>query len=118
MVPNETHDLRPADWARWVLASSARPPRTRARDQHADRLGEDLRRWVLGRIAALDPAPEELDQALMTIVAASPIAQGPARAIALSLRQEWDDLVIGPALRAFLLNEALAAGEDRRGGSE
>lgn len=112
MTSTPRDDPRPADWARLLLASAGGPPRARARDQEADRLGEDLRRQALRRLIDLDPDGAELDQALMTIVAEAPGASGPMRAIALTLRDEWEHAARTPALQALLLNEALR-GEDQ-----
>jgi hypothetical protein len=109
MEDAEDDELRPADWARFLLAASGLPPRDRARDQQADLLGEDLRRQILGRVVDLDPRADAFEAALMEIVADSAQADGPIRGVALTVLQEWEQIARSPALRSFLLREALEA---------
>src|SRR5262245_52039997 len=112
-------DMRPSDLALFLLASGELMPRVRARDQQADVAGLELKRRVLDRLVALDPAPEELDSALAQIVAELGPPHGPARAICLSVRDEWDAVALAPEFTEWLLDQALREsanpGESRRG---
>jgi hypothetical protein len=102
---------RPGDLARILLAGSGGPPRARARDQQADLAGEALRKAVLNRLIVLDPDPHELTPALVSIVAELGEPTGPTRAIALSIRQEWDMVTANPDAWSFLVSEALQGDE-------
>lgn len=98
---------RPLDLAVLLLAIGTEPPRARARDQQADRAGGALHREVLDRLAALDPDPDQIDQALATIVADLGEPTGPTRAVASTVRQEWDDALLVPGYWSWLVSEAL-----------
>ncbi|MFO0958609.1 MAG: hypothetical protein U0800_14465 [Isosphaeraceae bacterium] len=100
-------ELRPSDLARLLLAGGDEPPRARARDQQADRLGIRLRSDVLNRLAAIDPEPMDLDSALQSIVADAPGATGPIRAVCSEVRHEWELALGNPEFRGFLLRQAL-----------
>jgi hypothetical protein len=99
--------LRPRDLALLLLASGSLLPRQRARDQQADRAGLGLKRRVLDRLAALDPEPEELEAALLQIIGEFGEPTGPTRAIALSLRDDWEAARASPEWVAQLLGEAV-----------
>src|SRR5689334_15922960 len=101
--------MRPRDLAILLLASGDLLPRQRARDQQADRAGLDLKRRVLDRIAALDPEPADLEAALLAIVAEMGPPEGPARAVAAVVRDEWLAACASPEWVAQLLAEATAA---------
>jgi hypothetical protein len=90
-----------------LLAASDAPARARARDQQADLLGEALRRRVLNRLVALDPEPEALESALMTIVAEIGEPTGSTRAICTTIRQEWQMARLSPALLPFLIGQGM-----------
>jgi hypothetical protein len=109
--------MRPRDLALLLLASGEMLPRKRARDQQADRAGLDLKRRVLDRLAALDPEPDDLDAALVRIVEEIGPPQGPTRAVALVVRDEWQAACSSPEWVAQLLGEAASADEreGRRG---
>jgi hypothetical protein len=98
--------LRPRDLALLLLASGDLRPRQRARDQQADRAGLELKRQLLERIAALDPEPGELDAALVNLVGEMGPPAGPTRAIALAIRDEWQQVCISPTCVGHLLEEA------------
>jgi hypothetical protein len=109
--------MRPRDLAILLLASGDLLPRQRARDQQADRAGLDLKRRILDRLAALDPEPADLEAALLTIVEEMGPPQGPARAVAAVVRDEWLAACASPEWVAQLLAEAATADqrEDGRG---
>lgn len=98
---------RPRDLAVLLLAASGDPPRARARDQQADRAGGALRRRVLDRLAAIDPEPEALDEALAAIVAELGEPSGPTRGVCSAIRQEWSEARLVPGYWSWLLAEAV-----------
>ena len=107
---SDDHDAnlgRPRDLAVLLLAIGTGPPRARARDQQADLAGGELLRNVLDRLAALDPEPDEVDQALTRIVTELGDPTGPTRAVAATIRHEWDDARHVPGYWAWLVSEAL-----------
>jgi hypothetical protein len=104
---------RPRDLALLLLASPDLRPRQRARDQQADRAGLALQRELLERVAALDPEPEDFEAALLQVVADLGEPSGPARALALLVRDEWLAACASPAWVAHLLAQAT---EERPGG--
>jgi hypothetical protein len=123
--PESSRDgsLRPGDFARLLLAAAGLPPRQRARDQQADRIGEGLRRVVLDRVAAMDPEPDDLEAALARIIVEVGEPSGPTRGVCNLFRQEWDAVDRNPRAWEWLLAEALSAGSPdptrrRRRGSE
>jgi hypothetical protein len=99
--------LRPRDLALLLLASRDVLPRKRARDQQADRAGLGLKRAVLERLAELDPEPDELEAALLSVVAGLEGPSGPARAVAAQVRDEWRMACACPEWVGLLLGEAL-----------
>jgi hypothetical protein len=91
-------------------------PRQRARDQRPDLAGIELKRQVLDRLAAMDPEPEDLDAALLRIVAEIGPPPGPTRAIALSVREEFQTACTTPEWIGYLIEEAARESmEGRRG---
>jgi hypothetical protein len=106
--------VRPGDFARILVAGSGTPPRARARDQQADLAGEALRRQVLNRLIVLDPEPENLEEALMAIVAELGEPTGPTRGICTALRQEWEMAGVSPAYWSFLVGQALSDEKNQR----
>ncbi len=102
-----TSDLSPRDLALLLIAAQDRPPRQRARDQQADLAGLQLRRRVLQRLVDLDPAPDQLEAALLQIVDELGSPTGPTRAIATGLRDEWQAASADPDLLEHWLGEAL-----------
>lgn len=109
--------LRPRDLALLLLASGDLLARQRARDQQADRAGLQLKRRILDRLAALDPEPADLEAALLRIVEEMGPPTGPTRAIALSVREEWQTAATTPEWVAHLLGDAMreSAEGPRRG---
>src|SRR5437868_14781044 len=104
--------LRPADFARLLLASGDLLPRKRARDQQADLQGLELKRRMLNRLTALDPDPIEIESALMRIVQELGPPHGPARALASTILEEWRMALSSPPWVELLLNEALRTSQD------
>jgi hypothetical protein len=102
---------RPRDLALLLLAMGTDPPRDRARDQQADRAGAELQRRVLDRLAALDPEPDGLAEALSVIVADLGPPSGPTRAIGALILQEWEHLQMAPGAWAWLVSQALEHGK-------
>jgi hypothetical protein len=110
--------LRPRDFAILLLGSGDLAPRRRARDQHADRVGLDLKRRVLEGLLARDPEPDDAEAALMDVVESLGPPMGPTRAMALLVLEEWRTAAATPEWVAHLLGEAIrepAAEEGRRG---
>ncbi len=99
--------LRPRDLALLLLASGDLRPRQRARDQQADLAGLELKRSILERLAALDPEPEKLEQALAGIVQEMGLPTGPTRAIALTVAEDWQAACQAPEWVAHLLGQAM-----------
>jgi hypothetical protein len=87
---------RPRDLALTLLAADAGPPRARARDQQADRLGGELRRRVLDRLAAIDPEPPGIDAAFAAIIAELGAPTGPTRGVCAQIRAEWEQAFVSP----------------------
>jgi hypothetical protein len=104
-------EMRPRDLAVFLLASGEASPRRRARDQQADIAGLELKRRVLALLAALDPDAEELEAALLQIVAEIGPPYGPTRAICTSVRDDWEAAASTPDFREWLLGQALRQGE-------
>ena len=105
--------IRPRDFALLLLASGDLLPRKRARDQQADRAGLDLKRRLLEAVAALDPEPDALEETLVSIVEELGSPSGPARALALEFREEWQSACAAPEWMAHLIEEAVRAGGKR-----
>lgn len=112
-------DIRPSDFALFLLASGDLMPRQRARDQQADVAGLDLKRRVLDMLVSYDPEPDELEPTLIRIVAEIGPPHGPTRAIATTVRDEWQDAAASPEFVAWLIEQAIdqerAEREGRRG---
>jgi hypothetical protein len=96
----------PRDLALLLLATRDVVPRQRARDQQADRAGLDLQRRLLDRLAALDPAPSDLEAALMQIVDELGPPTGPTRALAVALKRDWELACTDALFLQHLLEEA------------
>jgi hypothetical protein len=110
MSPSPEEDLlRPRDLALLLLASGDLLPRKRARDQQADRTGLELKRRLLDRLAALDPEPHDLDAALLQIVDEMGPPTGPTRALAISVKEEWQMACANPSFLQHLLEQATDA---------
>src|SRR5260370_41150729 len=105
--------LRPRDLALLLLASGDLRPRTRARDQQADRAGLEIKRRILEQVAALDPEPEALEAALITMIDEMGSPSGPIRAVAAVVRDEWQVACSAPEWVSQLLSEAVNNSIDR-----
>ena len=105
--------LRPRDLALLLLASGDLRPRKRARDQQADRAGLEIKRRILEQVAALDPEPEALEAALITMVDEMGPPSGPIRAVAAVVRDEWQVACLAPEWVPQLLSEAVNNSADR-----
>jgi hypothetical protein len=91
-------------------------PRQRARDQQADTAGLTIKRRVLDRLAAIDPEPDEVESALARIVDEFGSPTGPTRAIAASIREEWETACASPEWVAHLLSEATRERKGKKDG--
>lgn len=112
VIRGTTEPLRPRDLALLLLASGELLPRRRARDQQADLAGLELKRRLLGRLASLDPDPGDLESALIRIVEEIGTPMGPARAVALSVHEEWLAACATPEWVAHLLSAAARESEE------
>lgn len=112
---NPQHPITPRDFALWLLASGAASPRQRARSQRADVAGLALKRQVLQRLIALDPEPQGLDIALQQMVAEIGPPTGPIRAVAETIRAEWDAACRDSEFTEYLLGEATLERDKRTG---
>jgi hypothetical protein len=101
---------RPANLARLLLAAGARPPRSRARDQQADRAGQALQARLLEALSNTDPDPDALEITLAAIIDSAAEATGPLRALAAQFRDEWRLCQSQPAYWDYLVAEAVQAG--------
>jgi hypothetical protein len=104
--------LRPRDWAVLLLASAELLPRMRARDQQADLAGMEIKRAILEQIVTLDPEPADFETTLFAIVQETR-PTGPARALALLLREEWAMANASEMSVPQLLDEALTRSQPR-----
>lgn len=98
---------RPSDLARLWLAALGGPPRQRPRDQRADLAGIELLRALLDRLALLDPEPDAIEPALAEAAASLDGPDGPARALAAQVRDQWRAFHAAPATAAWLIAEAV-----------
>ncbi len=104
---NPQESRLPRDLAVLLLAIGFDPPRARARDQQADRAGGELRRFVLDRVAAIDPEPEELEVTLTAIIEELGGPSGPTRGVCSSFLEEWTQARAVPDSWNWLIAEAL-----------
>jgi len=99
--------LRPADFARLLLAGGDLVPRQRARDQEADRAGLAIKRRLLERLAADDPEADAIEAVLTHAVEDWGEAAGSARAVAATILEEWHAACADPRIVAHLLTNAV-----------
>ena len=92
-----------------LLAAARDPPRARARDQQADLVGEAIRRPVFNRLVLLDPDPEMLEQAFLTIIGDLGEPSGSTRAVCTAVSQEWEMVRVRPGFWPFLIGQAMGA---------
>jgi hypothetical protein len=111
--------LTPGELCRGLLhaldASEGRRKR-RARNTTADRIGFAVQRELLEGAVRDDPPPDEFEAWLLARCAAEGLGDGPVRAIALSIWDQWQLAQRAPDVRAWIL--AGAESDDReRGGT-
>ena len=86
------NDLRPAQFCRGLLdaleASEGRRKR-RVRDTTPDAIGLQIKRGLLEDVVREDPAPEGFEGWLLDRCFDAGVADGPVRAMALSIWDEW-----------------------------
>lgn len=109
-MSDDSAPVRPRDFAVLLLSSGDLMPRQRARDQQADRAGLEIKRRVLTSLAERDPEAEDVEATLLAIVEELGPPNGPTRAIARTVLEEWRAVRTTPGLLAHLLNEALRDG--------
>ena len=101
--------FRPADLGRGLLraldASEGRR-RRRLRDTRPDAVGLDMKRGLLERLVAEDPESPALEAWLLRWCAGHGLAQGPARAIAGEVLEEWRLAGASPSFRQWLAQGA------------
>lgn len=111
-------ELRPREVATSLFnaleASEGRRKR-RVRDTTADSIGMQIKRDLLVAISNADPDPQDFERWLMDYCDASAPADGPVRAMALSIWDEWRLADASPDFRLWL---AEGAPSDDREGSE
>jgi hypothetical protein len=109
--------MRPRELALLQLGSEEVQPRRRMRGQMPDRIGLELKQRLLQKVADVDPEPEELDAALARIIDELGPPTGPIRALALSFRDDWQDLRANPELVGLLFHQTKHSeeGGDTRG---
>ena len=106
---------RPRDFALFLLGSGEASPRQRARDQQADAAGLELKRRVLAQVVARDPEPDELEAELIRIVEDLGPPDGPTRAVARGVLDEWRFAADAPGWVPHLLGEAVNPPQRQKG---
>jgi hypothetical protein len=113
-VPRET--LRPAQLCAGLLgaldAAEGRRKR-RVRDTTPDAIGLGIKRSLLEAIVASDPDPSEFEAWLIERCNEAGLADGPVRAMAISIRDEWRLASAATEFRQWL--ERGAPSDDRDG---
>ena len=107
-------ELSPRELAMLLLAAESGPPRQRARDQRADHVGLALRRQILERLVLLDPPADQLESALLQIVDEMQPPSGPARAAAMSVRDDLRATTEDPDMLEHVLGQAVRGGQSPR----
>lgn len=116
----EADAIRPAEVCKALLAAlegADGQRRKRKRDQRPDAIGLALKREILERAVAEDPAPERFEGWLLDQVAASaPGAEGAVTAMARAVLEEWR---LAHSLGEFKLwLDRGAPSDDARGGRQ
>ena len=110
---------RPGEVCRQLLAAmeaSEGRRKRRKRDTTPDEIGLGIKRDLLARAVADDPAPDEFEGWLLEqCLAAGPLA-GATRAMALDVRDEWRMAIASGGFRAWL--EAGAPSDDAKPGTD
>lgn len=111
-------ELRPGPFCGELLhtldASEGRRKRRR-RDTTPDAIGLQIKRELLEAAIAADPAPEDFEGWLLQRCQVAGTADGPVRAMALSVWEEWRLASSAAGFRAWLA--AGAPSDDREGDS-
>jgi hypothetical protein len=110
--------MRPAEVCGELLAAleaSEGRRRRRKRDTTPDAIGLGIKRGLLEEIVRADPDPETFETWLAGRCLAEGVADGPVRAMALSIRDEWQLAVCASDFRQWLAQGAPS--DDRQGGS-
>ena len=84
--------MRPAQICGELLAAleaSEGRRKRRARDTTADAIGLRIKRELLEQVVQADPAPEDFEAWLLQRCLDAGVADGPVRAMALSIWDEW-----------------------------
>ena len=111
LTPDE---LRPGDFCARLLdalAASEGRRRRRKRDTTPDAIGMGLKRELMLRAAAEDPAPEGFEAWLMARVLESP-AGGPVQAMCAEILDEYRVAAADPAFSAWLASGAFSEDAD------
>jgi hypothetical protein len=74
-------------------------------------IGEAIKRRVLNRLIVLDPEPEALESALLTIVEELGEPSGSTRAVCTAIAQEWEMARLSPGFWPFLIDQAMRPDE-------
>jgi hypothetical protein len=98
-----------------ALEASEGRRRRRVRDTTPDAIGLSIKRSLLEEIVQADPDPEMFETWLAGRCIAEGVADGPVRAMALSIRDEWQLAVSANDFREWLAQGAPS--DDRQGGS-
>ena len=113
-----SEELRPGQLCAELLlaldASEGRRKR-RARDTTPDAIGMRIKRELLEEIALADPAPAEFEAWLVQRCLQAGVADGPVRAMALSIWDEWRLAATTREFRRWLAGGAPS--DDRDSGS-
>jgi hypothetical protein len=110
---------RPGDFCRRLLAAmdaSEGRRKRRKRDTTPDAIGMEIKRDLLARAAAADPAPEEFEDWLLAQTLTAGSIVGATRAMALEIMDEWRFALASDAFRQWLA--AGAPSDDTRPGSD
>lgn len=98
-----------------ALEASEGRRRRRVRDTTPDAIGLGIKRRLLEEIVQADPDPETFETWLAGRCFAEGLADGPVRAMALSIRDEWQLAVGANDFRQWLAQGAPS--DDRQGDS-
>ena len=101
--------LTPGDVCRGLLAAldaSEGRRRRRARNTTADAIGLEIKRELLEAIVRENPSAEAFEQWLLVRCLAEGPSDGPVRAMALSIWDEWQLAASTEAFRAWLADGA------------
>ena len=117
-MTEQTTTLRPGEFNRLLLNaldSSEGRHKRRKRDTTPDRIGLDIKRDLLLRATAEDPAPEGFEGWLLAQALAVP-ASGPVRALCAEILHEYRVAAHDPDFRRWLLEGAPSADAEASAG--